>query len=155
MKEDYPASVTYFQSSLEQMQVSNDGIYEAWINVADAYNAIGDKDKAIDAYAQGIILAEQYRVNGENSHNVEGHIIYSNINLAFLRDTKLSNKTKRQLSKRLSEVQVKITDISSKVRVMLGWLMLGNKGNAQGIYDELSEGCPGYIAYPLVKRYFD
>jgi tetratricopeptide (TPR) repeat protein len=155
MQENFPASVTYFESSLEQMKVSNDGIYEAWMNLADAYAAVDDKAKAIDAYTQGIILAEQYRVNGENSYNIEGHIIYSNVNLAFLKDTVLPEKTKRRLLKRLTEVQPKITDASSKTRVMLALLMLGEKSQAQGIYNELSDGCPGYIAYPLVKRYFD
>ncbi len=155
MQEDYLSSARYFESSLEQMKVSNDGMYEAWINIADAYNAIGDKAKAIEAYKQGIILAEQYRVNGENSHNIEGHIIYSNVNLAFLKTPELSEQVKEQLSSMLFEIQPKVTDVSSKMRVMLGWLMLDQKRQAQSIYDELSEGCPGYIAYPLVKQYFD
>lgn len=154
-KEDYVTAVHYFESSLEKMQADgSDGLYLAWINLADAYFAKGNLSKAKDTYQHAIVLADQYRLKGENDNNIAAHIFYSNLKALLTMTSTLDENTRLNYVGQLHAIAEKTTDLDAQVRVMLSWVLLNEIEMARPIFDNFASTCRGYASYPILKQYF-
>jgi tetratricopeptide (TPR) repeat protein len=154
--EDYPRAVEHFDSSLQLLlQEGSEGLYLAWINLADSYKANSDKDKAKDAYRNAILLADKTKMNDPNDKNIDAHIFYSNLHLLKLTQESLSVAQMKDLIRQLDELQEGANDHSAFVRIMLSWVELDNLEKARPIFQQFSQSCKGYASYPILKRLFE
>ncbi|WP_340678770.1 hypothetical protein [Paraglaciecola sp.] len=155
-KEVYDSAVHYFESSLEKMQADGSGgLYLAWINLADGYFAKGNFTKGKDTYQHAIILADQYRLKGENDNNIEAHIFYSNLKALLTVNPAIDENEKLSYVTQLHAIAEKTTDLDALVRVMLSWVLLNEIETARPIFESFISTCKGYASYPLLKKYFN
>ncbi|MCO7226764.1 tetratricopeptide repeat protein [Pleionea sp. CnH1-48] len=149
-------AINLMENNLQFIQKdSDDGHYEFWIGLAEAYRIGQRKQQALDTYKAALAKIENERLKGGNPITLKSYLIYIELMMKHLQGKVLEHKERRFYLQEIENLGPDLVEPPAYVRVLLSLTHLDEYEKAYPYYQKLSAMCKGYVAYPSLKRFAD
>ncbi|MDP5131951.1 MAG: hypothetical protein NWQ54_13780 [Paraglaciecola sp.] len=141
-------ALTIYQSLLDKLNdYGADNLYHVWASMGEIFRRLGLKQKAVEAYRNGLLVLENEIAKGEGNVQQKTLRLVLYLTLAKLEPENYSDQFKTQLRQQAEEY-ADVVDPVSVFQMTNVWLLFGELERARAMRDKLAASCPGYTASP-------